>query len=55
MGKPRDDMTNRSNNRPLQALMSPVRGDEEPLRQHRAMQIAALFAAALFMENLDSS
>jgi len=48
-------MTKRSNNRPLQALISPVRGDEEPLRQHRAMQIAALFAAALFMENLDST
>jgi hypothetical protein len=48
-------MTKRSNNGPLQALISPVRGDEEPLRQHRAMQIAALFAAALFMENLDST
>jgi MFS family permease len=42
-------------NRPLQALISPVHSDEEPLRQHRAMQIAALFAAALFMENLDST
>ena len=47
-------MTKRSNNRPLQALISLVRSDQEPL-QHRAMQIAAVFAAALFMENLDST
>jgi EmrB/QacA subfamily drug resistance transporter len=48
-------MTKRSNNRPLQALISLVPSDEEPLRQRRAMQITALVAAALFMENLDST
>jgi len=48
-------MTKRSNNRPLQALISLVRSDEEPLRQHRAMRVTALVAAALFMENLDST
>jgi hypothetical protein len=48
-------MTKRSNTGPLRALISPVRNDEEPLRQRRAMQIAALVAAALFMENLDST
>ena len=47
-------MTKRSNNRPLQALISLVRSDEEPL-QRRAMQIMALVAAPLFMENLDST
>jgi EmrB/QacA subfamily drug resistance transporter len=47
-------MTKRSNNRPLQALISLVRSDQEPL-QHRAMQITALVAGALFMENLDST
>jgi hypothetical protein len=36
-------------------LISPVRSGEEPLRQHRAMQIATFVAAALFMENLDST
>jgi hypothetical protein len=46
-------MIERSNNRALQALISFVRIDEEPLRQRRAMQITALVAAALFMENLD--
>jgi hypothetical protein len=48
-------VTERSNNRPLRALTSPARNDEEPLRQRRAMQIAAFLAAALFMENLDST
>jgi hypothetical protein len=48
-------MIERSNNRALQALISPARNDEEPLRQRRAMQITALVAAALFMENLDST
>jgi hypothetical protein len=48
-------MTKQSSNRPQQALISPARGNEEPLRQHRAVQIAALFAAAPFMENLDST
>jgi hypothetical protein len=48
-------MIERSNNRALQALISLVRNDEEPLRQRRAMQITALVAAALFMENLDST
>jgi MFS family permease len=48
-------MIQRSNNRALQALISLVRNDEEPLRQRRAMQITALVAAALFMENLDST
>ena len=47
-------MTKRSNNRPLQALISLVGSDQEPL-QHRAMQITALVAGALFMENLDST
>jgi MFS family permease len=47
-------MTKRSNNRPLRALISLVRSDQEPL-QHRAMQITAPVAAALFMENLDST
>jgi MFS family permease len=48
-------MTKQSNNRPQQALISFVHSDEEPLRQLRAMQIAARVAAALFMENLDST
>jgi MFS family permease len=48
-------MTKRSNNRPLQLLISLVRSDAEPLLQRRAMQITALVAAALFMENLDST
>ena len=47
-------MTKRTNNRPLRALISLVRSNEEPL-QHRAMQITALVAAGLFMENLDST
>jgi hypothetical protein len=47
-------MTKRSNNRPLRALISLLRSDQEPL-QHHAIQIAALVAAALFMENLDST
>jgi EmrB/QacA subfamily drug resistance transporter len=47
-------MAKRSNNRPLQALVSLVSSDQEPL-QRRAIQIAALVAAALFMENLDST
>jgi EmrB/QacA subfamily drug resistance transporter len=47
-------MTKRSNNRPLQALISLVRSDEKPLRR-RAMQITAFAAAALFMEDLDST
>ena len=48
-------MTKRLINTPLEALVSLVRSDEEPLRQRRAIRIAALFAAALFMENLDSN
>jgi hypothetical protein len=48
-------MTKQSNNRPQQTLISLVRSDEEPLRQRRAMQIAARVAAALFMENLGST
>ena len=47
-------MTKRSINRPLEALISLVRSNEEPL-QHRAMQITAPVGAALFMENLDST
>ena len=47
-------MTKRSNKRPLRALISLFRSNQEPL-QHHAIQIAALFAAALFMENLDST
>jgi EmrB/QacA subfamily drug resistance transporter len=47
-------MTKGSNKRPLRALISLFRSDQEPL-QHHAIQIAALFAAALFMENLDST
>ncbi len=35
-------------------MISLVRSNEEPL-QHRAMQITALVAAGLFMENLDST
>jgi hypothetical protein len=35
--------------------MLQVRSDEEPLRQRRAIRIAALIATALFMENLDSN
>jgi hypothetical protein len=41
-----DEMSKRSNNRPLQALISLVRSDKESLRQRRAMQITALVAAA---------
>jgi MFS family permease len=48
-------MTEQSNSGLLQALTSLARSDEEPLRQHRAAQITALVAAALFMENLDST
>jgi MFS family permease len=48
-------LTERSNKRHLRALISLVRSDEEPPRQLHAVQIAALFAAALFMENLDST
>jgi MFS family permease len=47
-------MTKRLINRPLEALVSLVSSDQEPL-QHRAIQITALVAAALFMENLDST
>jgi hypothetical protein len=35
--------------------MLQVRSDEEPLRQRRAIRIAALVTTALFMENLDSN
>ena len=35
--------------------MLQVRSDEEPLRQRRAIRIAALITTALFMENLDSN
>ena len=36
-------------------MISLVPSVEEPLRQRRAMRITALVAAALFMENLDST
>ena len=48
-------MTERSKSSLLQALTSLALGREEPCRQRRATQIAALVAAALFMENLDST
>jgi len=39
----------------LQTLLSLARRDEEPSRQLHATQITGLVAAALFMENLDST
>jgi EmrB/QacA subfamily drug resistance transporter len=48
-------MTKNSTSRLLQALRSFARRDAEPDRQLRATQITALVAAALFMENLDST
>src|SRR5271163_3471397 len=49
------NMTERSKSSLLQALTSLAPGRETPDRQRRATQIAALVAAALFMENLDST
>jgi MFS family permease len=48
-------MTERSKSNLLQALTSLPLGREAPYRQRRATQIAALVAAALFMENLDGA
>jgi EmrB/QacA subfamily drug resistance transporter len=48
-------MIKQSTSRLLQALPSFARRDEEPSRQPGATQITALIAAALFMENLDST
>ena len=48
-------MIKQSTSRLLQALPSFARRDEEPSRQPSATQITALIAAALFMENLDST
>ena len=48
-------MTERSKSSLLQALTSLARGREEPCRRRRATQIAALVAAAFFMENRDST
>jgi EmrB/QacA subfamily drug resistance transporter len=50
-----DDMTERSTKRLVQPRLSLARRDEEPCPQRRAAQIAALVAAAFFMENLDST
>ncbi len=49
------NMTERSKSSLLQALTSLALGREAPYRQRRATQIAALVAAALFMENLDGA
>jgi EmrB/QacA subfamily drug resistance transporter len=49
------NMTERSKSSLLQALTSMALGRETPDRQRRAAQIAALVAAALFMENLDGA
>jgi MFS family permease len=50
-----DEMTKQSTSRLLQGMPFFARSAEEPSRQLRATQIAALVAAALFMENLDGS
>ena len=48
-------MTERSKSSLLQAFTSLAPGREAPCRQRRSTQIAALVAAALFMENLDGA
>src|ERR1700677_261826 len=50
-----DEMTKRSKTRLLQPVTSLASREEKAYRQPRATHITALLAAALFMENLDST